>query len=383
MVFIMIKLCFIITGLSIGGAETMLYKLLQQLDRTRFLPIVVSLTTKGEIGGGIESMGIPVHALGMRPGVPNLILFSRLVKLLRVLKPDLVHTWMYHADLLGGLAARFAGVGTIAWCIRHSDLSPGQNKRSTLLVMKMCAKFSRWLPQRIVSCSDRARAIHVAAGYCAEKFLLIPNGFDLDKFLPDANARASVREELGLPFNTQLVGLVARYDPQKNHLGFVEAAAEVHRVLPQVHFVLAGTNIVPENSALAQAISRAGLQECFHLLGRRDDIPRLMASLDVLASSSFGEAFPNVLGEAMACGVPCVVTDVGDSAEIVGDTGRVVPPGDMTGLARCLIELLQLSLEQRLALGVRARERIRANYDIGNVVKRYEDFYMQLSSEGI
>lgn len=375
------SLCLIITGLTTGGAETMLHKLLQNLDRSRFAPTVISLTSKGEIGPRIEAMGIPVHALGMKSGMPSPTRFLRLVTLLRDMRPDVVHTWMYHADLMGGLAARLAGINMSAWCIRHSDLSPGQNKRSTLLVMKACARISGWLPKRILSCSERARAVHVAAGYCAEKFLLIPNGFDLGMFVPDAAARTSVRDELCLPSDAPLVGLIARYDPQKNHLGFIEAAVSVHQALPQVHFVLAGTGIVPGNAALMQAIELAGLRDCFHLLGRRHDIPRLMASLDVLASSSsFGEAFPNVLGEAMACGVPCVVTDVGDSAEIVGDTGSVVSSGDMAGLARHIVELLRLPADQRQALGSRARERVRANYEIGDVVRRYENFYMQLLS---
>lgn len=372
------SLCLIITGLSTGGAETMLQKLLQNLDRNRFAPTVISLTTKGEIGPGIEALGIPVHGLGMQSGCPNPVAFMRLVMLLRKLRPDVVHTWMYHADLLGGLAARLAGIQAVAWGIRHSNLSPDHNKRSTLWVMKVCARASGWLPHRIVTCSERARAVHAAAGYRAERFLLIPNGFDLGSFAPDAAARASVRNELRLPFDAPLVGLIARDNPQKNHIGFVDAAAQVHQILPEVHFVLAGTGIDDGNRQLTHAIERAGLQDRFCLLGRRRDIGRLMAALDVLASPSHGEAFPNVLGEAMACAVPCVVTDVGDSAEIVGDTGRVTPAGDMDGLARHLVELLRLPAKQRQALGVRARDRIRARFEIGDVTRRYEDFYQEL-----
>jgi len=286
---------------------------------------------------------------------------------------------MYHADLLGGLAARLAGMRAVAWCIRNGDFSEDRSKRTTLLVMKLCAQASGWLPRCILSCSERARAIHVDAGYCADRMVVIPNGFDLARFQPDPAARVAVRAELGLPPDIPLVGLIARDDPQKNHPGFVRAAAGVHKVLPQVHFVLAGNGIDKNNRELNRLIDQAGLQAQFHLLGRREDIPRLMASLDVLASSSsFGEAFPNVLGEAMACGVPCLVTDVGDSAEIVGDTGRVVSAGDMAGLARHLVELLRLPTEHRLAIGVCARERVRANYQIGDVVRRYEDFYEEL-----
>lgn len=372
------KIAFIITGLSTGGAETMLYKLLERLDRSRFEPYVISITSRGEYGPRIGALGIPVLTLGMRPGLPDPFKFVRLVGHLRRIKPDVVQTWMYHADLLGGLAARLVGIRAVAWALRHSNLSPEQNKRTTLMVMKACGQLSCRLPKRILSCSERARAAHVSAGYCADKMVVIPNGFDLNRFMPDAETRASVRTELGLPGDTPLVGLIARDDPQKNHPGFVEAAARVHRTLPDVHFLLAGTGIEHGNCRLVEHISQAGLADRFHLLGRRDDIPRLMAALDLLASSSFGEAFPNVLGEAMACGVPCVVTDVGDSAEIVGNTGSVVAAGDMAGLARHLIEWLQLPQLEREAAGSLARERVRTRYEISDVVRRYENFYMQL-----
>jgi glycosyltransferase involved in cell wall biosynthesis len=373
------SIALLITGLATGGAETMMLKLLQNLDRRRFSPHVISLTTKGEIGPRIEALGIPVYVMDMKPGMPSPVKFIHLVTLLRELRPELLHTWMYHADLLGGLAARLAGIRSVVWGVRNSDLSPDLSKSTTLMTAKVCAQVSGWLPQRILTCSDRAKSVHVNAGYREDKFVLIPNGFDIERFAPDSNARVSVRNELGLAPETPLIGLIARKDPQKNHPGFVVAAARVHQALPNVHFLLAGTGIDSSNDLLVQAIEEVGLLGHFHLLGRRDDIPRLMAALDVLASSSsFGEAFPNVLGEAMACKVPCVVTDVGDSAEIVDDTGRVVAAGDMASFADNLIEVLQMPYEQRVVLGEYARERIRQRYEISDIVRRYEDFYMQM-----
>lgn len=375
------KVVFIITGLSTGGAETMLLKLLERIDRTRFEPEVISLTTRGRIGPRIEALGLPVHALGMQPGLPNPVKFACLVRLLRQSRPDAVNTWMYHADLLGGLAARMANIKALAWSIRNSNLSPAHSRRTTLLVVKICAYISAWLPRRILSCSRQAQRIHVENGYDSDKMLLLPNGFDLSRFQPDAGMRDVVREELKLAAGALVVGLVARDDPQKNHPGFIEAAAQVYRTLPQVHFVLAGDGIDQNNKRLTALIARMGLTGHVHLLGRRDDIPRLMAALDILASSSFGEAFPNVLGEAMACGVPCVVTDAGDSAEIVGDTGRVVACGDMGGLARQLIELLRWPAAQRAQLGALARQRICDRYEISDITRRYEEFYVQLMND--
>ena len=369
----------VITGLSTGGAEMMLLKVLERIDRRHFSPHVISLTTKGEIGARIEALGVPVEALGMRPGRFSLLKFIRFVRRLHKLRPDAVHTWMYHADLLGGVAARLAGVRAIGWAIHHSNLSPLHNKRSTLWVMKTCAVLSSRLPRTILCCSHKAKEIHVSAGYDEGKIVVIPNGFDLSQFKPDANARISVRSELGLRKDTPLVGLIARFDPQKNHEGFFEVATQVHLSCSDVHFLLAGAGVEDNNPALRRAIKQAGVGTNTHLLGKREDISRLMAALDVLvSSSSFGEAFPNVLGEAMACGVPCVVTGVGDSAEIVGETGRVVAAGDMDGLAHNIIEILQLSHEERRAMGANARERIRARFDIESVVRQYEKFYENL-----
>lgn len=375
------KVTFIITSLSTGGAEMMLHKLLQNMDCSRFESVVISLISKGEIGPRIEALGIPVYTMGMNPRLPNPLVLWRLARLLRQLRPDVVHTWMYHADLIGGLAARLAGCRRVIWCIRHSNLSKTQNKRSTLAVVALCARLSRWLPALILSCSQRASVVHAAVGYAAAKMQLIPNGFDLARFTPNADARASVRAELGLPAHALLVGVVARFDVQKNHLGFVQAAAQVLARLPQVHFVLAGTGVDAANAALGSAIApHQGLAAHMHLLGRCDDVPRLMAALDVLASPSHGEAFPNVLGEAMACGVPCVVTDAGDSVEIVGSTGRVVAVADMAALAQQLQELLTLPVDARARLGQQARARVKANYDIRHVTALYQAVYERVAS---
>ncbi len=377
------KIAFIITGLSTGGAEMMLHKLLQNIDRRRFQPTVISLMDKGEVGPRIEALGIPVYTVGMRRGVPNPLLVLRLARLLRQLRPDVVHTWMYHADLLGGLAARLAGCRRVIWCLRHSNLSKTENKRSTLAVVGVCARLSHSLPAWVVSCSHKAKTVHEAAGYAASKISVIPNGFDLNHLQPDAEARANLGAELGLPPDALLVGVVARFDVQKNHLGFVQAAAQVLAALPQAHFVLAGKDVDAGNAALQSAIAaHPGLAAHMHLLGRRDDVPRLMAAFDVLASPSHGEAFPNVLGEAMACGTPCVVTEAGDSAEIVGSTGRVVAVGDMAGLARQLIAVLKLPTAERTALGQQARARVQENYEIGRVARQYEAVYEQVHAQG-
>lgn len=369
------RIVFIITGLSTGGAEMMLFKLLERLDRQRFDPYVISLIGLGDLAPRIAALGISVEAIDMSPGVPSPSGFFRLVKTLKRLRPDVVHTWMYHADLLGGIAARLAGISSVGWCIRNSNIDRDKTKFSTRIVVSLCAAISSRVPSHILSCSEQARQAHVALGYAAEKMLVVPNGFDLARFKPDQVARHRIRAELNITDQTPLVGLIGRFDPQKNHVGFIEVAGMLHRAMPDVHFVLAGKGIDGGNAVLMHAITQAGVAAHTHLLGLRNDISELMAALDVLTSSSYGEAFPNVLGEAMACGVPCVVTDVGDSAYIVGDTGRVVESGDMVGLAVALGDLLALLPQERAALGERARARVAEYFEIGAVVRRYEGFY--------
>lgn len=356
----------------------MLLKLLENIDRKKFEPHVISLLSKSEIGPRIERLEIPVTALDVNFKAASSFATLRLVKLLWKIRPNLVQTWMYHADLIGGVAARLAGVRRVVWALRNSNLSQGLNKRSTLNVVSICSAISPWIPQHILSCSNRAAGIHAQFGYPRDKIKVIANGFDLGAYRPDVKAKGSVKKELGLPTDSLLVGLMARYDSQKNHAGFIVAAAQISRAIPNVHYILAGASVDESNVELKAMIAAHGLEKYVHLLGRRDDMSRLMASLEILASPSHGEAFPNVLGEAMACGVPCVVTDVGDSAEIVGETGRVVEPGDMDGLARNIQQILILPPEERARMGRQARARIEAKYEIGHVTRLYEQFYEQV-----
>jgi len=376
------KLIFIITGTDVGGAETMLHRVLTRLSPD-FKPHVISMIPAGKIGEKMRLLGIPVESLNMQPGVASLVALIRLIHKLRCLKPDLVHTWMYHADLIGGIAARLAGVPALAWCIRHSNLAPADNKSRTLAVVRANAFLSHRVPDRILCCSEVARKIHVAWGYAPEKMVVVPNGFDISHFKPDPNARLSVRAELGVPLDTALVGLIGRWDTQKNHAGFLSAAAAVHLRRPDVHFLLAGHGVDDGNQTIRRILAANGLTSVTHLLGLRDDTPRLMAALDVLASaSSYGEAFPNVVGEAMASNVPCAVTDVGDSAYIVGETGRVVSSGDMEGLADAIDSLLEMPAKALWTLGARARARVAEHFEIGKIVRQYEAFYQELASVG-
>ncbi|HEX7044413.1 MAG TPA: glycosyltransferase [Burkholderiales bacterium] len=373
------KILHIVTGLSVGGAEAMLARLVERL-RDEFTQEVIALGGAGPIGDRIAALGVPVGTMDLSSRAPNPLALAKLAGAVRRFAPDVVQTWMYHADLLGGLAARLAGVRAVAWNIRNGDVSHSETPWRTRAVMRGCALLSRRVPSCIVSCSHRAVALHVARGYDRRRFVVIPNGFDLDRFRPDESARRSVRQELGIPQDAPIIGLVARADPQKNHPLFVAAAGELHQRRPDVHFLLIGRGVNRENAALLRRVGQTGIRRVTRMLGERHDVPRLTAALDIsTVCAGRGEAFPNVLGEAMACGVPCVATDVGDAALIVGDGGRVVPPNDAAAVARAWDELLSLSAGQRRALGQRARGRIRERFELNAIARRYAQLYRELA----
>jgi glycosyltransferase involved in cell wall biosynthesis len=371
------KLIHLITGLNTGGAEMMLYKLLSQIDRERFDIKVISLTDVGPVGEKIWGLEIPVIGLGMKRGVPNPFFLFKLARILKQEKPDILQTWMYHADLMGLLAGKLSGVTNIVWGIHHSNLSPESNKKLTIKVAEICAMLSKYT-DKIICCSESSLKVHSKIGYSLEKMTIIPNGFDIKKFSPIHTANKQLKSQLSIPENSYLVGLVARWDPLKDHYNFIQAARIVTNYIQNVHFVLCGDGITLQNEELMSWIYEAGIENYFHLLGRREDINEIIPAFDLLVSSSKGEAFPNVLGEAMACEVPCVVTDVGDSAYIVGDTGFVVQPENPELLAKGIIQFLNLSKNEREHLGKIARERVQNHFSLDLIVRKYEDVYISL-----
>lgn len=359
----------------------MLYKLLSRLDRGRFEAEVVSLTGLGPLGERIRDLGIPVRALGMRRGRPDAAALVRLSRLIRHGRFQIVQTWMYHADLIGGLASRLGSRAAVVWNIRHSNLDPSGDQRSTIWVARACARLSHAIPSAILCCSEAARRLHAAMGYASEKMVVIPNGFDLSSFRPDEEARRLVRLELGIDDGTPLVGLIGRFHQQKDHRTFLEAIRRVSAQVPDVHVVLCGRDVTWSNPDLAGSIEEAGLRDQCHLLGERADMPRITAALDIAVSASaYGDAFPNAVGEAMACGVPCVVTDVGDSGSLLGETGRVVPPREPAAMAEALGDLLAWDQGARRRLGLAARERIASRFELNRIVRSIEEMYARLAA---
>lgn len=358
----------------------MLYRLASGLDRSRFDVRVVSLTGYGTFGARLEQKGVRVISLGMRSGPTSLRGLWRLVSLLRAERPDILQTWLYHADLIGLIAGRLAGVPTVAWSLRCTAVSSTYRPWSTYATSRLLARLSR-LPDVVITNSRAGQVTHEQIGYSPKRWEYIPNGIDTDEFRPSSEARLALREELGVAHNTLLIGLVARYHAMKDHDTFLRAASLLRSHRLDIHYVLAGNGINKANKALKDSIDIHDLSKHVHLLGERGDIAQIMAALDLYVSSSAYEAFPNVVAEAMACGVPCVVTDVGDSADIVGETGIVVKTQDAEATASACTTLMELSEMKQNALQAAARERIESLFSLRTITNRYERLYEEYAKQ--
>lgn len=372
------KILHIITGLGLGGAEAMLTKLVGASRRYRHH--VLSLADRGALGAEIEAAGGEVHALGLNQKARLLSAISRLRGHVRALQPDLIQGWLNHGNLVSTLAKRFSGPATpLVWNVRQSLVDWDCEKWLTRRIIALDARLSR-RTDAILYNSTTGAIQHEEIGFDPTKRVIIPNGFDLDRFFPAPDLREATRKQLGLSDGDVAVGLVARVHKMKNHAGFFEAAARILRTHPNVRFILVGTDASDDNPEFTSLIP-AEISNRTTLLGSRRDIPELTRALDIACNVSIhGEGFPNTVGEAMASAVPCVVTDVGDSASIVGDTGVVARDFSAESISEAVINLIDAGPERRAELGRAARARVAEHFSLPVIVERYETFYADLLS---
>ena len=370
----------IITGMTMGGAEMMLYRLLARGDRTRFPPIVLSLLAPGTVGGRVSALGIPLRTLSMRQERPLSPAMLRLIPMARTLRPSLLQGWMYHGNLAASGFALLSGRPRmpVIWNVRHSINDIAHETRLTRGFIRLGATLSS-SARAIIYNSGQSAAQHERLGYDSSKTVVIPNGFDCQLFRPRPEMAAWLRQEVGIDPGRVVIGMVSRNHPHKDPGNLIRATALLVQRGIQVHVVIVGPGFDAGDAALARAIAQAGIAGRVSLLGQRHDIPDIVAGFDIAALSSATEAFPNALGEAMACGVPCVATDVGDSAWIVGGSGIVVPPRDSEALADALGGLVALGCEGRQRLGDAARARVIEHFEIDHIVARYQGLYERCS----
>jgi glycosyltransferase involved in cell wall biosynthesis len=327
----------------------------------------------------LESNGAAVLVLGNNGPMGRLVGLIRTPAAIRRLKPDLIQGWMVHGNLAAQIAGTLFNI-PVLWGIRHSQLVSGQEKwltEKTVALLKYLSKF----PARIVYNSEAGKDWHARFGYEARRAVVIPNGFDLSAFRADAVSRAQTRKMLAASDNTVVVGMVARYHPVKGHATLLEAASGLVAKHKNILFVLAGSGCDQGNADLVASVNRLGLENHTCLLGERSDIPAVMNAFDIGVLSSSSEGFPNVVGELMACGVPCVVTNVGDSASLIGQTGLCVPAMNPSALAHALEKIISMDGYQRRRLGELARSRIANSLSLPSVARAYEALYSEVKLE--
>lgn len=371
------KIIHIITGLHSGGAEAVLYRLIQHRESSQH--IVISMMDEGKYGSKLTTLDIPVFCLNMPRGKITFYGLKKLWRILKKQKPDVVQTWMYHADLVGGTIARLIGIKRIVWGIRNSNLSPEKTSLSTRLVARTCALLSHLVPAKIVSCAAQAVESHQSIGYANKRFVIIPNGYNFQQFTPNLIMRKKIHEQLGLSDMPPNLGMIGRFDSLKDHLNLIKALGILNKNGILFRCLLVGLDMDANNTILNQWLNQENIQDNVLLLGQSDDIPSVMNALDLHVLSSIGEAFPNVLAEAMACGIPCVTTNVGDAALIVGDTGWVVPPSDSQALADAILAAIEEKERHPDTWRARkqaARQHIINNFSIERMVVAYNKVWL-------
>ena len=366
------------TSLDVGGAQAMLVKLLEAnvAKRKCARPAVLSLMRPGTFAPRLRQTGCPTYTLGMSRGLPGPIAALRLLRITAMLRPDILQGWMYHGNLAASVASLAAGRKVpVFWNVRHSLADPMVEKRSSRALFALSARLSRSV-QGIIYNSRTAAKEHAAIGFDPSRAIHIPNGFDLSSYRPDPCARGRLRALFALPDGGVTVGMVARNHPMKDHAMLVRAIAHARATGLDLRLLLVGPGMDRPDPALKRLIAECLPAETVTFVGERTDVADWLPGLDLLAlSSAWGEAFPNILGEAMACGVPCIATDVGDSAWVVGECGLIVPPRDAVAMGVALERFAELDEGARRNLGAAGRARAVANFDINDIAVQYRRLY--------
>ena len=364
------KIAHIIGGLSIGGAERMLQRLVtEHSQRSDVSILVISITKVGPIGHAMRAAGVRVEALNMTGPASGTFGFVKLLWLLFRYRPDVVQTWLYWADLIGGIAARVCAIKAVVWNIRCAQFG---DSRWTGYVVKLNSKLSHWLPHSVICCGRAAKLFHEEQGFDGKKMAILPNGFDLIYFSPP-----QTHTRLDNLANTVEIAAIGRNDPLKDYSNLLTAAKLVHDQCTFVHFAIYGRGCATDAN-LQRQIEDYQLKNIVDCHEELADVRQALRKTDIFVSSSLSEGFPNVLAEAMAMEIPCVATNAGDASVIVGKAGEIVPVRDSRALAEAIVKLTMLTSKKRQELGTAARKHIVENFEIGYVAQLYLDHYQKV-----
>jgi glycosyltransferase involved in cell wall biosynthesis len=370
----------VITSLNLGGAETMMCQLLEHTDQSRFKPVVVSLRPSGPLAERIRRTGADLHCLDMGSYFSFRSGLVKLKAIMREVNPSLVQTWMYHADFLGTLAARSLNPRPpVVWNVQHGSFCPKTTKFLSRVMRALLTLFSRSWPDKIAVCSSSSIDLHARLGYPRDKMLHIVNGADISRFRPDDDARRELRKKLVIAPDAKVIGMAGRNDPQKDYPTFFAAIREFQKTDKDTIFIACGAGVTTADPGLARMRSLCPSPHNIFLLGPRQDMPWVYPAFDLATlSSAYGEGFPLALCEALACGVPCVATDVGDSGDVIGDCGITVRPGDPIALAKAWGKMLDLPATAQQAMREKSRMRAEKRFSLPAIAEQYEGLYSQL-----
>ena len=368
------KIIHIVTGLGDGGAEHTLFKICKHDIKNKH--IVISFKKYGKYFSLLNKLGIKVYCLNA--SFFSIHKFFFLIRLLQSLKPDIVQTWLVHADFIGSIAARLAGIKKILWNVRYSNIEIDKSKLTTILIIKVLAKLSYIIPEIIVIVSKKAKKIYESKGYDKRKLKFIPNGYDLSNLKGNKDQKIDFQKKIKIKKRIPLIGYVARYDPLKDHLNLLNALSLIRLKGKDFFCILVGSNI-NKNKILINEIKKLKLNNCVRLLGPVKNVSKVMNLLDIHVQSSASEGFPNVVAEAMVHKTPCVVTNVGDSSYIVGKTGWVVPPNDSVKLAKAIETAFnEIGTKNWNKKCNEARVRIKQKFSLSKMIKSYNKVWIKV-----
>lgn len=372
-----IKVIHVITGLHDGGAEAVLYRLVTASSDSNIEHHVISMMGPGKYGPLLQEAGLAVSFLNMPQGKISWAGIKKLYAILKTNKEAVVQTWMYHGNLVGGIVAYLAGVSKIFWGIHHTYLDPYRSKKMTIWIAKLSAYLSYVIPTKVICCAQKSLEAHKELGYKIDKLCVVSNGYDLSRFDINHSAGAEKRNEFLISPEKLLLGMVSRFDPLKDHANLLRALKILKSDGIDFKCALIGNGLDFSNEEISSMIEDLNIGDRVILLGQRSDVPALMNALDIHVLSSSSEAFPNVLAEAMACGTPCVSTDVGDASHIIGNTGWIAQPSNSSALAKAI----KLALEARKNAyewserALLARKRIVENFSLELMVSNYIKYW--------